>query len=213
MDPLIRQHVDAVTEYMGRMPNFRKIDSLTDTDWQTRFGKDSHLFGKTGAMFTKERDILLRGNGKESLLHELLHAAGLEEGTIGSDFNEGLTELVAREIAAEYRLQTKSGYQQLVLAVKTYVLPLVGMQLQEFAKQYAQAPDKSKFLAQLIARKYAHHFRNRHDWGDDADNPKVLQEKLERVFRSPTFNPWPHLEYLVNEILPYNESFARFMSI
>lgn len=214
MDPHIKQHVDAVTEYLGHAPDFREIAFLNDTDWQSRFGKDSNILGKTGAIFTHDRDILLRGNGKESLLHELLHAAGLEEGTIGSEFNEGFTELVAREIASEYKLPpTVSGYQQLVLAVKTYVLPLVTMSLQELAKQYAAAPDKSKLLAQMIAKRHSHHFHNREDWGDDADSPQVMQEKLERVFRTHTFNPWPYLEYLVHDVLPQNETFARFLSI
>ena len=211
MDPIIRQHIDAVVEYLGREPNYRQLSFLSDTDWDNKFGRDSEIFGKTGAYFTKDRDILIRGKGNESLLHELLHSAGLEDGTIGEEFNEGFTELVAREIAAEYRLPaTVSGYGDLVSKVRNYVLPLVGVPLQQLARKYAESQDKARLLAGIIARRHAHHFYNREDWGNSSD-PAVLEKELMKVFGYSPFNTFPYLDYLVNEVLPKNESFFRFL--
>jgi hypothetical protein len=214
MDPLIKKHINAVAEYLGMEPNYREIAFLNDTDWKKRFGDEhENLFGKAGALFTKDRDILVRGQGHESLLHELLHATGLEEHNISSEFNEGFTELVAREIAAEYKLPpTVSGYTQIVTDIKNFVVPLTGFSLRELAIQYANAQDKSKLLSEIISRKYAHHFSNREDWGDNGD-PRVLTEALIRVFRGSPFTPHPYLEYLTNKVISKNESFFHFLRL
>lgn len=200
---LLQPYFTAVRQYLGLQPDIAKFYKYTDDEWTGTFGNDHEmLLGRTAAVFGRDRSLHVRQDphgefDKDgTLLHEVVHSTGFDKLNVSRDVNEGMTQIVTEEIGRLAKIKVAPTYHQEVVVLKKFVMPLVGMDLNELARGYAQANDPAMFLAGLIWSRYWHFFQDRNDWGD----LKKTQQDMVKMFKGDPFNGWPYLEHIYEEL-------------
>jgi len=151
---------DAVKETLGRAPSYGKCKIVGPADLRSVMNshgwRDAEINGTAG--FHTEPscnllgrctpgDILIRKGNEWSLLHELVHAAGIDKG-LSSWFIEGLTEATAQHIAEAHGLKHHPTYFTEVEQVKTIICPTLGVDVPALARMVLASP---KRVARTIA--------------------------------------------------------------
>lgn len=177
----------AIQSYLGVKPQVR------DFGFEDMSGEDDALFGTPIGYVNPNDPTVARvpEDHKMSALHEILHTSGFLPHNISEMWNEGITQVVAEEIAKLNNLQIPITYAQDTQYVRSYLLPLLPMNLQQFAKHYAKSEDKSEYLTSIIWSRYSDHFSDEEDWG--TNTYESMKEMFER--QGGYWNPY--LEFLV----------------
>lgn len=148
----------AVGMYLGRGFGMRSF--TVDPE----FGEDeSILFGKPSGMVSPDGHVSVKD--ASNAIHELLHQAGFMPHGISEHLNEGITQIVAEDVGQFAHLPVVPSYPANTSYLRQYLFPLFPMPIRGFAKKYSVAPDKGKFLADLIWSRYGHALLDPQDWG------------------------------------------------
>lgn len=184
---LRRKMSRVIQSYLGIKPSVRNFAFEDMPD------EDSALFGTPIGYVDKDEPGKVRvpEAHKMSALHEILHTAGFMPHNISELWNEGITQVVAEEIARLANLQIPITYSQDTRYVKKYLLPLLPIPLQQFAKGYAKAEDKSEYLMSLLWSRYSDHFSDEEDWGTNT------YDSMKEMFERQSGYHNPYLEWLV----------------
>ena len=177
----LQKYVQWVQTFVGVKPKFRSLEVLSQKQFDAEYGSESsELFGLVAAIRTRQGDIFVREGSEDSVVHELVHAAGFLDDTIGTFFSEGFTQLVSQEIAVKHRLKIPQTYKENVALARAIVEQVLSLDIQQFAKQYAKARKKAEWLADTMLEKKAAVFANEEDWGPQSQiRQKLLRELLE----------------------------------
>lgn len=184
---LRRKMSRVIQSYLGVKPQIR------DLGFEDMSSEDDALFGTPIGYVDKNDPTIARvpEDHKMSALHEILHTSGFMPLNISEMWNEGITQVVAEEIAKQSNLQIPITYKEDTRYVRSYLLPLLPIDFQQFAKGYAKSEDKSEYLMSLLWNRYADHFSDEEDWGTNTyENMKEMFERQGGYWN-------PYLEYLI----------------
>jgi hypothetical protein len=182
----------AVTRYVGRKPRYRSLRVLDPDEWKREVGEDSVLFGGTAAMFTTDEDILVRKGFEGDALHELVHAAGVQQSPGQTAFvMEGMAQAAAEDIGRALRVPVRQTYRDEVSFIRKYLVPATGKTLKQLVRLYVTNEDFFGAVADGIMQRHGSRFLAE-DWGAPRES---IREELRHAI-----GPEPHLAYLVDEL-------------
>ena len=127
--------------------------------------EESELLGKSDGIRQDNGDIVVKN--MKSGIHELLHQAGFMPIGIGEFLNEGITQVVAEDIAKQQKLPIVNSYKENTDYIRKYLLPVIGISLQDFARKYASSSNKGKLVVELVWNKNHDKFHDVSDWGNN----------------------------------------------
>ena len=196
-NPTMRDPTALVKSYLMLSPRPRSFRILSEQQWLSEVGESGadRLTGGVAAVTTPEGDILVRQGYEDSAVHEMLHASGFMPVGMSDFNNEGITQLVAQAICEQAGIPVRKTYSEEVSFAGRYIVPLTGLLLPDFAKGYARAEDKGRFVLELIWDRYGDKFTEEAGWSSG----DRMKESLRKSFRQ-GIGTIPELEYLVDEL-------------
>lgn len=186
----ITEIIESIKQMVGVTPKFSQLSIIPKSEFVDKFGMPmDDLFGGTAAITTTKKEIFVREDHADSVIHELVHTAGMHDETISEFINEGVVQLVAESIGNKLGVHVRSGYSENVNYVRD-VLNLLGETIESFVHGYAKSQDKAVYLCNKIMSKYD--FKNTDDWGNNVKNnmintfkksigPDVYIENLKKI--------------------------------
>jgi hypothetical protein len=153
--PQAKKLAGAVRDVLGTAPDYRDCSIVNSNGLKKvmrRHGwRDAEINDTAGFHGQDNRIYLLRGN-EWSLLHELVHAAGIVDKDLASWLTEGLTEAVAEDIAKQKQWEHRSTYPRYVKIVRQQVAPALGLTVAQIGEIVAAQPARAgRDLAQRLA--------------------------------------------------------------
>lgn len=100
--------------------------------------------------FQVDEEVYVLESAPWTVLHELVHRAGINADRMSRWVAEGLTEAIACELKRSSD-EHKATYPQEVKWVRETLLPRLGMSAVELGRRLANAPNPARVLAELMA--------------------------------------------------------------
>ena len=153
--PKVSKLATAVQETLNKAPNYRGCSVVNHQGMQQvmkRHGwRDAEISDTAGFHSQDNRIYLLRDN-EWSLLHELVHAAGVVDKNLASWITEGITEAVAQDIAKQKKWEHRETYPEYVRVVRKELGPAIGLTAVQMGAIVAAKPsDAGRELARRLA--------------------------------------------------------------
>ena len=153
--PKVSKLATAVQETLNKAPNYRGCSVVNRQGMQQvmkRHGwRDAEISDTAGFHSQDNRIYLLRDN-EWSLLHELVHAAGVVDKNLASWITEGITEAVAQDIAKQKKWEHRETYPEYVRVVRKELGPAIGLTAVQMGSIVAAKPsDAGRELARRLA--------------------------------------------------------------
>ena len=145
----------AVRDLLGKTPSYADCRVVGPRDLSAVM--QAHGWSKdeiegTAGFHTQDDSILVLQGEEWSVLHELVHAAGVIDVSLAPWLAEGLTEAVAQLAAAKNRWAHHTTYADEVAMIRDRLCPALGMSVQELGRLVASDP---RGAAQAIAARLA----------------------------------------------------------
>jgi len=144
--PNVKKLAGAVRDALGKDPDYASCNIVSQNGMRrvmkTHGWRDAEINDTAGFHTQDNRVYLLRGN-EWSLLHELVHAAGVIDKDLASWVTEGITEAAAEDIAKANGLDHRSTYPKFVKIVRQQLSPALGLTPTQLAEVVASQPNKA----------------------------------------------------------------------
>jgi hypothetical protein len=153
--PQVKKLAGAVRAALNSDPYYRDCRVVSQDGMRrvmrTHGWRDAEIDDTAGFHTQDNKIYLLRGN-EWSLLHELVHAAGVVDKDLASWVTEGITEAAAEDIAKSKGMQHRATYPQYVKIVRQQLAPALGLTPMQVAEVVAARPSKAgRDLASRLA--------------------------------------------------------------
>ena len=181
LSPEAEKYVAWVKSYVGAKPKFRNFEILAAEHFDTDYGLRGprSLVGMAAAIRTRQNDIFVREGNESSALHELVHATGFDDATVGTFFSEGFTQLVTEEIADLHHVVVPRTYRDNVGYARRIVEDVLFLDVKAFARRYAKASKKAEWVADEMLKNGEVAFDNEEDWGPKSKiRGRIIQELM-----------------------------------
>ena len=136
--------VNMVKRALHRAPSYKSCNIVGDKALRTAMHKhgwkDEDIDGTAG-FHTADHTILIRPGSEWSILHELFHAAGIVDRSLGSAIIEGITEACAQDAAKQNGIKHRPTYPAEVKTVRLLAATL-GKTPLDLGRQVVDAPEK-----------------------------------------------------------------------
>jgi hypothetical protein len=146
-----------VREMLGRAPTYSDCKIVNRAGLRRVMRKhgwsDKDISGTAG-FHTEDQRILLAPDGAWSLLHELVHAAGITDKDLAPWLAEGITEATAQEVAKSNQMKHHPTYEREVEIVRNKLAPATNTTVIELGRMVARRPEAAgKSLSHLLAKR------------------------------------------------------------
>lgn len=146
----------AIKGMLGHAPSYSACQIVNGSQLRNvmqQHGWSAGEIGDTAGFHTEQGAILLRRGDEWSLLHELVHAAGVVDKDMAPWLVEGITEAAAQAVAGHHGWKHTPTYPEEVTFVVKTVGPAARLNAVGLAKLVAAAPQTAgRRLAQRLAQ-------------------------------------------------------------
>lgn len=147
-----------VRQLLGTAPSYKSCQVVNKAGLRRVMRKhgwsDADADGTAG-FHTQDQRILLAQDGQWSLLHELVHAAGVTDKDMAQWLTEGITEATAQEIAKQSGMSHRPTYDKEVDIVKKKLAPALGMGVTSIGKLVVRDPARAgRQLSKILAQRH-----------------------------------------------------------
>ena len=152
--PDTRKLASAVRQMLGKAPSYKSCKVVNEghlAQVMKRHGWRDQDIQQTAGFHGEDNVIYLLQNQEWTLLHELVHAAGVIDRDLASWITEGITEAVAQAVAHKGSMSHHETYPKYVKIVKTKLAPAAGLSIPELGRLVATQPKRAgRHLADLL---------------------------------------------------------------
>ena len=148
-----------VRELLGHAPSYKECKVVNKVGLRRvmrKHGWSDRDIDGTAGFHTQDQRILLAEDGQWSLLHELVHAAGITDRDLAPWLTEGITEATAQEIAKTNGISHHPTYDKEVGIVREKLAPATGLGVTSLGRLVAHNPGHAgRKLAQILAKRHS----------------------------------------------------------
>jgi hypothetical protein len=156
--PETKKLASAVREMLRTAPSYKDCKVVNEshlTQVMKRHGWKDTDIKQTAGFHGEDNVIYLLQHQEWTLLHELVHAAGVVDRDLASWLTEGLTEAVAQDVAHKRNWTHHPTYPQYVKIVRNKVAPAAALSIPQLGRLVAVAPKQAgHHLAQKLHQEY-----------------------------------------------------------
>lgn len=182
-EPALRK---AATQLLGRAPNYKSCAVVGQREMQKVMGQhgwSAREVNGTAGFHTEDGRILLATDGTWSQLHEMVHAAGVTNESLGTWSTEGITEASAQDIAKARQWKHVPTYQQEVSVIRKQLAPALGISVLDLGRLVAKDPKgaRRRIAVGLVQKVGGNGRRWEATLGPSSTSSAAFERELRRV--------------------------------